>query len=109
MTTPPRGDGIASRRELLDARALLSSVTGRWQRQRLHSAVLHEALALLQLVDSVVLQEVREIHDAQVEQLQQQCAELSRAIEHVRGLGHGDSLTAASARLVDAIRGELAQ
>ncbi|QWY65400.1 MULTISPECIES: hypothetical protein [Mycobacterium] len=56
-----------------------------------------------------MLQEVREIHDAQVEQLQQQCAELSRAIEHVRGLGHGDSLTAASARLVDAIRGELAQ
>ncbi|MCV6988684.1 hypothetical protein H7I87_00430 [Mycobacterium timonense] len=56
-----------------------------------------------------MLHEFREIRDVQVEQLQQKCAELSCAIEHVRGLGHGDSLTAAGARLVDAIRGELAQ
>ncbi|AOS94755.1 MULTISPECIES: hypothetical protein [Mycobacterium avium complex (MAC)] len=91
---------------LVDARTTLISVTDRWQRQGYRSQVLEEALSLLPLVDSSLLRSGAG-SPAEIGQLRQQCENLRVAVEHIRGLGHGDTLTAASSRFLDAIAAEL--
>lgn len=67
---------------------------------------LEEALSLLPLVDSSLLRSGAG-SPAEIGQLRQQCENLRVAVEHIRGLGHGDTLTAASSRFLDAIAAEL--
>lgn len=92
--------------QLVDARSTLISVTDRWQRQGYCSQVLEEALSLVALVDSTLLGSGA-VSPAELAQLRQQCEKLRVAVEHIRGLGHGDTLTAASSRLLDALAAEL--